>query len=101
GEYWLGAIVTTAPSSFIWWRSPDALDFGPQASSSDGGTTWNMNAAPGGITTNRGAFDVIGQPVTPVPEPPTIGLFGVGLFGLLILPARKRFPIIPPSESQK
>jgi hypothetical protein len=72
-QYWVTASASDL-SAMAWnWNSTN--DVGPHARSQNGGP-FDI------ITINRGAFRVEGTP-SPAPEPATLALAGVGLFGMV------------------
>ena len=75
GQYWLGASAGGADTYFLWARTFD--DFAE--------ILYRHDMA-GWIADNdlRGAFEVSGTPVKPVPEPTAILLMGWGVMILII-----------------
>lgn len=78
-EYWV--TVSSSPSDAIAWNLNSTGDMSPQASSTDGGTTW---FSPSGMTPS--ALQVNGM----IPEPSAGLLLGGGLLGLMLLRRFKR-----------
>jgi hypothetical protein len=83
-EYWLAAFPGSSTSR-LGWALDTTGQTGNMAGSGDGGLTWSPTTP--GLT--LGAFDVLGTPVVPAPEPPAILLFAAGLAGLLHLSQRR------------
>jgi hypothetical protein len=76
-QYWLIAIGS---STSMAWNFADPEIVGPFAFSIDGGTNWSLVSGLG-----ESAFDVLGTPLsTPVPEPMSVALLGLGLGALVV-----------------
>ena len=77
GSAWEGGGVSTAGQSI-------QLKLGITAGDVDGWTDPSERFETVSITPSNGGSDLAGFGVAPVPEPSTIGVFGLGLFGLAL-----------------
>lgn len=83
-HYWMVALPGASDTHAIWNNNNQGA-IGPRTVTNDGGITWN-NEGPSTL----GAFEVFGSPTSPVPEPSSIALLGMGIAGLGIARWRKR-----------
>ena len=81
-QYWIVAMGTAGDTLDFWFDEPTGLLQG-SVSSLTNGASWFALSGTNGVRNALTAFDVLGTPTTPTPEPGSLTFVIVGLLGLI------------------
>lgn len=87
-QYWIVAMGTAGDTLDFWFDEPTGLLQGSVSSLNDG-ASWFALSGTNGVRNALTAFDVLGTPTTPTPEPGSLTFLTVGLIGLIAITHRR------------